>query len=323
MRLTCWLAACASILIPFTGADAADIYPSKPIRLVHGYATSSSMDINSRAIAQRLAALLGQQVVVDSRPGATGMIANEIVAKSAPDGYTLLAAPGSALAATPHLQKVAFDPMRDFAPIAPIGEFSHLMVAHPAVPAHTVGEIIALARKRPANLAYGSNGVGSAYHLAGALFCMMAEIDMLHVPYRGGGSTAISDLVTGRVDLMWNSPVFLLPHVKLGRLRAIGVTGPKRIAALPNVPTIAEGGLRGYELVGWQGVLAPAATPREIIAKLNAAMETLLSAPDVRELWSAQGMEAVARTPEQFAARLRADYESYGRLIRRIGSKLD
>jgi len=304
-------------------ALSADAYPTKAIRLVHGYATSSSMDINARTIAQKLSLLLGQQVVVDSRPGATGMIANEFVARSAPDGYTLLAAPGSALAATPHLQKVSFDPLRDFAPIAPIGEFSHLLVAHPAVPAKTVRELVALAKARKGNLSYGSNGVGSAYHLAGVLFCAMADIDMLHVPYRGGGSTAISDLVTGRVDLMWNSPVFLLPHVSLSRLRAIGVTGPARIAALPDVPTIAEGGLRGYELVGWQGILAPAATPKEIISRLNGAMETILSAPDVKEQWTAQGMEAVARTPDQFAARLRADYESYGKLISRIAGKLD
>jgi tripartite-type tricarboxylate transporter receptor subunit TctC len=221
------------------------------------------------------------------------------------------------------LQKVSFDPLRDFAPIAPIGEFSHLLVAHPAVPAKTVRELIALAKARKGNLSYGSNGVGSAYHLAGVLFCAMADIDMLHVPYRGGGSTAISDLVTGRVDLMWNSPVFLLPHVSLSRLRAIGVTGPARIAALPDVPTIAEGGLRGYELVGWQGILAPAATPNEIISRLNSAMQTILSAPDVKEQWTAQGMEAVARTPDQFAARLRADYESYGKLISRIAGKLD
>jgi tripartite-type tricarboxylate transporter receptor subunit TctC len=315
-------AAHCAVLLPF-GAGAADPWPVKPIRVVHGYANASSMDINARNIGQRLAELIGQQVIVDSRPGATGMIANELVAKSPPDGYTLLAAPGSAVVATPHLQKVSFDTLRDFAPVAPIGEFAYLVVAHPAVPAKSAKDLIALAKARPGRLSYGSNGIGSAYHLAGALFCMMAGIDMLHVPYRGGGSTAIGDLVTGRVDLLWNSPVFLLPHVRNGKMRPIGVTGLQRLAGAPEIPTIAESGLPKYDMVGWQGILAPAATPKEIVNRLNSAIAKILSAPDIKELWKTQGMDAVARTPEQFATRMHADYEKYGTLIRKLGAKID
>jgi tripartite-type tricarboxylate transporter receptor subunit TctC len=304
-------------------ANAADVYPSKPIRIVHGYANASSMDINARNVGAKLAQIFGQQVIIDSRPGATGVIANDIVAKSPPDGYTLLAAPSSAVVATPHLQKVSFDTFRDFAPVAPISEFANLVAAHPAVPAKTAKDLIALAKARPGKLSYGSNGVGSGYHLAGALFCMMAGVDMLHVPYRGGGSTAIGDLITGRVDLMWNNPVFLVPHVRNGKIRAIGVTGLERLAAIPDVPTIAESGLPKYEMVGWQGILAPAATPRDVINRLNGAIAKIMSAPDIKELWKTQGVEAVARTPEQFAQRMRADYDKYGMLIKKLGAKID
>jgi tripartite-type tricarboxylate transporter receptor subunit TctC len=312
-------AAVAALLVPVSAAIAADAFPSKPIRIIHGDATASSMDINARAIGVRLTELLGQQVIVDSRPGGTGVIASEAVVKAAPDGYTLLAAPGSAVVATPHLQKVPFDPLRDFAPVSAIGDFSYLLVAHPAVPAKTARDLIVIAKAKPGTLSYGSNGVGSAYHLAGVLFAVMAKVDMLHVPYKGGGSTLISDLVTGRVDLAWNSPVFLLPHVQQGRLKAIGVTGLTRVAAMPDVPTIAESGLPGYELVGWQGILAPAATPKEVVATLNAAITKILSNPDVKELWRTQGMEAVTRTPEQFSARVKADYEKYGLLVKKLG----
>jgi tripartite-type tricarboxylate transporter receptor subunit TctC len=240
------------------------------------------------------------------------------VAKSAPDGYTLLAAPSSSLAATPHLQKVRFDTLKDFAPVAPIGEFALLLAGHPGVPARSMADLIALARRQPGKLSYGSNGTGSAYHLAGELLCLMAGINMLHVPYRGGGSSAITDLVSGRVDLMWNNPVFLLPQVKQGKLRAYAVTAATRVAAMPDVPTIAET-VPGYEMSGWQGIVAPAGTPKEIVAQLNQAIHRALAAPDIRTLWTTQGMEPNARTTEQFAQQLRADYERYGKLIQKLG----
>jgi tripartite-type tricarboxylate transporter receptor subunit TctC len=307
-------------LATFAGAaSAAEAYPSKPIRIIHGYGSGSSMDTNARAIADRLTPLLGQQVIVESRPGATGMIANEAVARAAPDGYTLLAAPSSAVTATPHLRK-GFDPSRDVVPVALIGEFAFMLAAHPAVPAKNARELIALGKRKRDGLSYGSTGVGSAYHLAGVLFTTMAGIEMLHVPYRGGGAAAITDLVAGRVDLAWNSPVFLLPHVRSGRIRAIGVTGPRRIAAASDVPTISESGLPGYEMVGWQGMLAPAGTPAEIVNRLNGTIGKVLTAPETRKVWENSGLEPpIARTAEQFDQILRADYAKYGKLIKRIG----
>jgi tripartite-type tricarboxylate transporter receptor subunit TctC len=320
LRIT---SACAALLTACTtAAIAADNYPSKTIRVVHGYATASSMDINSRAIANKLSEYLGQQVVVDARPGATGTIAAELVAKSAPDGYTLLAAPGSSVAATPHMQKVRFDPLKDFAPVAPIGDFAYLLAAHPNLPARTIRELVTLGKKQPGKLSYGSNGSGSAYHLAGVLLCMMADIDMLHVPYRGGGTSALTDLATGRVDMMWNNPVFLLPHVRTGKLRAMAITGEKRVAAMPDVPTIGET-VKGYEISGWQGMLAPAGTPKDVVAKLDAAIQRALNSPDVKNMWNTQGMDTVFTTPEQFTQRIRADYERYGKLVKKMGDKLD
>jgi len=306
----------------FTSTSHAQSYPNRPIRLVHGFATGSAVDVFARPLAQRLSEALGHQVVVDARPGATGTIANEIVAKSPPDGYTLLAAPGSAMAATPHLYKVNYAPLRDFAPIIQITDFSYVLVAHPAVPARNARELIALAKSRPGYLTYGSTGVGSGFHLAGELFCSMAGIQMLHVPYRGGGSAAIADLIAGRVDLTWDSLAVVKPQMDAGKLRAIGVTGSRRAAALPNVPTIAESGLPGYEMVGWHGIFAPAATPKEIIVRLNGLIAKILSTPEMKALWNTQGMEIVPSTPEQFAARLRADYERYEKLIKSSGIKI-
>lgn len=304
------------------GGALAQTYPSKPIRLVHGFASGSAIDVFARPLALKLAAELGQQVVVDSRPGATGTIANELVAKSAADGYTLLAAPGSAMAATPHLFKVSYNSLRDFAPVHQISDFSYVLVAHPAVPAKNARELIAMAKARPGYLTYGSTGIGSGFHLAGELFCNMAGVQMLHVPYRGGGTAAITDLVGGRVDLMWDSLAVVKPQLQAGRLRAIGVTGSRRAGALPDVPTIAASGLPGYEIVGWHGIFAPAGTPRDVVERLSATIGKILATPDIRELWNTQAMEIAPSSPELFARRLQFDYDRYGKLIKDAGIKL-
>jgi tripartite-type tricarboxylate transporter receptor subunit TctC len=303
-------------------AQPSDKWPVKPIRIMIGYAPGTSVDTNGRFLAQRLSEEYGQAVVVENRPGATGAIAADFVAKAPSDGYTLLAGPGSGIVATPWLQKVQFDPLRDFAPVALIGEFSFLMVAHPSLPAKNVRDVLALAAKRPGEMAYGSNGVGSAFHLAGVLFGVMGNVDILHVPYRGGGNSALVDLTGGSIHLMWNSPVFLLPHVKSGRLRAIAVTGSRRIPALPDVPTIAESGLAGYHMTGWQGILAPVGTPREVVVRLNGSIGKVLSSPEGREAWTRMGMEPTVLTPEQFGTLLRTDFESYGKLIKRISKDI-
>lgn len=317
------LVAGASLIAPHPGPGYAQPYPSKPIRLVHGFATGGPIDVFSRPIAQKLSESFKLQVVVDSRPGATGTIANELIAKSAPDGYTLLAAPSSGMTATPHLFKVNYSPMGDFAPIIQIGEFPFVLVAHPSVPAKTARELIVLAKAKPGVLTYGSAGIGSAFHLAGELFSMTAGVKMLHVPYRGGGTAAHIDLIGGRLDLMWDSVGLMLPYLQAGRLRAIGVTGPRPSPALPGIPTVADSGLPGYEISGWLGVFAPAATPKEIIGFLNASIAKVLASPEIKELWKTLAMDIVPSTPEQFAARMRFDYERYGKLIKSTGVKID
>jgi len=315
--------ACAALCVQFSTPGHAQPYPSKPIRLIHGFAVGGPIDVFSRPVAQKLSESFKLQVVVDSRPGATGTIANELVAKSAPDGYTLLAAPSSAMTAAPHLYKVNYNPLGDFAAIIQIGEFPFVLVAHPAVPAKTARDLIALAKARPGIITYGSAGIGSAFHLAGELFSMTAGVKMLHVPYRGGGTTAHTDLIGGRLDLMWESVGVVLPYVQAGRLRAIGVTGREPSPALPGIPTVAASGLPGYEVGGWLGVFAPVAMPKEIIGFLNAAIAKVLASPEIKELWTTLAMGIVPSTPEQFAARMRFDYERYGKLIQSTGVKIE
>jgi tripartite-type tricarboxylate transporter receptor subunit TctC len=303
-------------------SHAADAYPAKPIRIIHGYPGSSS-ETNARHLAQRLSEMLGQQVIVEGKPGATGTIAAEFVAKSAPDGYTLLASPSSVLGSTPHLRKVPFNTLRDFVPVAPAAVFSFLLVSHPSVPAKNARELIALAKSRRAAMTYSTTGVGSAYHLATVMFALQAGIELLHVPYGMSGASAMMDLVAGRTDLGMNSPVFLLPHVRAGKLRAIGITGSRRMVSAADIPTIAESGLPGYELSGWQGILAPAGTPREIVVQLNAAIQKILATADIRRIWEEAGLEVIFATPEQFTAMLRNDYERYGKLIEKIGGGIE
>ena len=295
-------------------------YPAKPVRVVHGFAPGSAIDVFSRPVAQKLAEAYGQSFVVEPRAGATGTIANEFVSKQPPDGYTLLAAPGSAMAATPHLFAVRYKPL-DFTPIIQIADFSYVVVAHPAVPVRGARDLIALAKKQPGEITYGSPGVGTGFHLAGELFASMAGIKLLHVPYKGGGTTSIADTMAGRVDLMWDSLGVVRPYVQAGKLRVVGTTGAKRAAALPEVPTLAESGLPGYQISGWHGMFAPAGLPRELQSTLNAAIAKILAQPDMKELWATLAMEIVPSSPEQFAARWRSDYERYGKLIKAIGLK--
>ncbi len=299
---------------------AAQGYPGKQIRIVMGFPAATTVDLLVRPLAQRLTELFGQQVLVENRPGATGLIANEIVIRAPPDGHTLLATPGSALTTSPHLHaKPPFDTLRDFAPIAQIGAFSYVLIAHPGVPAQTVKELIALARARPGVLTFGSSGVGSGFHLAGELFKSMAQVNMVHVPYKGGPAV-VTDMLGGRIDLMFYSLAVTQQYVRSGRLRALAVTGLKRDPLLPEVPTV-DATLPGYEASGWHGLLAPAGTPREVVDRLNAAIVKILGTPEIRDLWTNQGMAIVTSTPDQFAARLRDDYEKYGRLIRAAGIK--
>jgi tripartite-type tricarboxylate transporter receptor subunit TctC len=320
MRFIASLVISACMFLLQASSAIAQTYPSKPVRLMHGFAPGSAIDVFSRPLAQKLSEALGQQVIVDARPGATGTIANELVSKAAADGYTLLAAPGSAMAATPHIYPIRYKPL-EFTPIIQISDFSYVLIAHPAVPARNARELIALAKAKPGTLTYGSTGVGSGFHLAGELFSSMAGINLLHVPFKGGGTAAVVDVVAGRVDLMWDSLGVVRPYVQAGRLRVIGVTGEHRAAALPNAPTIAESGLPGYHMTGWHGILGPPGLPREVVATLNTSIAKILATPEIRDIWGTLAMEIVPNTPEQFAARLKFDYERYGKLIKAIGLK--
>ncbi|MBC7780500.1 MAG: tripartite tricarboxylate transporter substrate binding protein [Proteobacteria bacterium] len=316
------LSACLAALA-VTHAAGAQGFPAKPIRLVLGFPPGSTVDILARPVAQRLGESLGHPVVVDNRAGATGIIANEIVAKSPPDGYTLLSAPSSSLTSTPHVNdRLPYDALRDFVPVAQLSAFGYVLVAHPSVPAKSVRELIALARARPGGLTYGSSGTASGFHLAGELFQRLAKVTLLHVPYKGG-PPGVTDLLAGRIDFMFYSLAVIQPQVRAGKLRVLAVTGRQRDPLLPDIPTIDEGGVPGFDATGWHGIFAPAGVPREIVDRLNAQVVRILAAPDVREIWTQQGMGISNATPSQLAQRMRADYEFYGKLIRDAGIKGD
>ena len=314
----------AFALIPIAAhAQPAPAYPVKLIRVVTGSTPGGGADVTARQIVPRLAEVLKAQIIVDNRPGVAGMIANELVSKAAPDGYTLLVQPGSFMMVSAILNaKGAWDPVKSLAPVIQVGSYGFVLAAHPSVPAQTVKELIAVARAKPGALTFVTTGVGSNFHLAGELFKLRARVDMWHVPYKGS-PPAIVDLVAGRADLTFMQVPSLLPHIRGGKLRALGVTGTKRNPLLPDVPTIAEAALPGYELAGTEWLAAPAGTPREILEKLNAAVTAIFDTPELKELWAAKGVEFAPGTPEHFAEKLRQDYEKTAAVIREAGVKAE
>jgi len=268
--------------------------------------------------------MLGQQFVVEGKPGATGSIANQVVKESKADGYTLLSAPDSNLISIPHLMKVTFDPFRDFLPISIICTMQYLLVTSPDFPAKNAAELISLAKQNPGIFTYASTGVASGYHLATEKFCLMAGIKMVHVPYRGGGAAAIPDLLKGRISMMMNNPAILLQYVREKKLKAIGVTGLQRLDVLPEVPTIAESGLPGYDMTGAQGMFAPAGTPKEIVLLLNDRIQKILQEPEVKKKWLTVGQGVPSpHKPEDYTAELHRKYEMYKQLIKATGVKLE
>jgi tripartite-type tricarboxylate transporter receptor subunit TctC len=297
-------------------------YPAKPLRLVVGSTPGGGTDIAARLIAPKLTDLLGRQVVVDNRPGASTTIGVDHVVRAAPDGYTLLMGVSS-LAINPHLLKnMPYDALKDLAPISQVVVSPNIMVAHPSLPARSVKEVLALARARPGQLNFAAGGAGSSQHLAIALFVSMTGTNIVHVPYKGQGM-ALIDVVAGQVSLMMANVISALPHVRNNRLRALGVTGTKRASVAPDVPTVAEAGVPGYEVLQWYGVLAPAATPREIVNVLNRAVVQTLQDAKIRERIVADGGEPVGNSPEHFAAVLRSDHQKWGEVIRKAGIRVD
>ena len=300
----------------------AQSYPAKPIRIVVPFAPGGGADIIARIVGQKMTDSWGQQVVVDNRAGASGNIGAEIVAKSAPDGYTLLMA-SSALAINPSVYRsVPYDVIKDFAPITQPGLLPNILVVHPSVPVKTVKDLIALAKSRPGQLAYASAGAGTGTHLAAEMFKLQAGIDMVHVPYKGGGAL-ISDLLGGQVALTFATLPSVMPYVKAGRLRAVAMTTTRRWHGLPAVPTIAESGFPDFEISTWIGLLAPAGTPKDAVAKLHAEVVRILKLPDVRERFDGLGIEPVGDTPEHFAQYIRSELAKYAKVVKQSGARVE
>jgi len=308
---------------PMAFAAGAETYPNRPLRLIVTFAPGGSVDIFARTLAPRLTEVWGQPIVVDNRGGGGGVIGTELAARAAPDGYTLLLGTSSGLVANPLLHKaLPYDPERDFAPVSLLVVNTQLLVVLASLPVRSVAELIAHAKANPGRLAYGSVGGGSPNHLAMELFKAATGTDMLHVPYKGSGP-AVTELLAGQVQLMFNPPSPLLPHVKSGKLRALAVGNATRSPALPDLPTVAEAGVPGFESAPWTGLFAPAQTPRPIVLKLSAQLTKLLADPELRERLLAQGSEARGTTPEALARFMREDRERTRKVIRAAGIKLD
>jgi tripartite-type tricarboxylate transporter receptor subunit TctC len=313
------LLACASV----SAAAQANAYPARPVRWIVPFAPGGPTDLMSRAVADKLAQRLGQPFVVDNRAGAGGNIGAELVARSAPDGHTLMIGHVGTHAINVSLYpKLAFDPVRDFTPITLIATLPLALVVHPAVPARNVKELIAHAKMYPGALNFASAGNGGPTHLTGELLKTAAAIDIVHVPYKGNAA-ALIDLVSGRVQVMFSNMLTSMPHVKAGKLRAIGISSPRRTPQAPDLPTIAESGLPGFAAVPWYGVLGPAGVPRPIVTRLNAAIALALVEPDMRERFVAQGIDLQSDAPEQFASLIRSEVVKWRKVVREAGAKVD
>jgi tripartite-type tricarboxylate transporter receptor subunit TctC len=298
-------------------------WPSRPVRVVVPFAPGGATDILGRVTATELGNTFGQPFVVENRAGAGGNIGSDVVAKSPPDGHTLLFGAAGNIGINPSLfSNMPYDPVRDLAPISLIAEVTNVLVVHPSVNARSVQELIAMARATPGGLAYASSGNGSTIHLSAELFASMTRLAMTHVPYRGSGP-AMADLLAGRVALMFDNLPSALPHVREGRLRALAVTAARRSPALPELPTIAEAGVPGYEATSWFGLFAPTGTPRDIIDRMAREMAALARRPEVAERIRALGAEPITNTPEEFAAMVRAEIAKWGEVVRASGARAD
>ena len=297
-------------------------YPTRTVRMIVPFAAGGGTDVTARIVAQRMADTLGQQVVVDNRAGGGAMIGTEAVARAAPDGYTILTV-ASEHAINPSLQpKVPYDAVRDFTPISQLVTGQYFVTIHPAVPAKSVKELIAIGKRRPDQITYGSTGNGSATHLAGVLFQLLSGTQFTHVPYKGGGPASTA-LMGGEIDLVFNATSTVMAHVKAGTLRALAVTGPRRLALMPDMPTVAESGIPGFEVTGWYITLAPAGTPRDIVDKLNASIARAVKHPRVLERFAALGTDAVGNSPDEAAAFLKREIDKWTKVVKASGARPD
>ena len=309
-----------ALLIAISVTAVAAEYPTRQVRIVVGAVSGGGVDITGRVIAAKLSEQLGQQFFVDNRPGAGGNVGSEFVAKSPPDGHTLLMGTIAVLAINPSLYKeLALDPLRDFAPISRAADSTNVLVVHPALPVKSVKELIALARVRPGDLVYGSSGVGTAGHLSGELFSSMAGLKLIHVPYKGGPPSMI-DLIAGRLQIVFATAVVGVPQMQAGKVKGLAVTIAKRSTFAPQLPTMAEAGLPGFEANNWYGLVAPVKTPPEIITRLNREVVALLNTTDIRDILFKQGIETAPSTPEEFGAYMKTEIAKWKKVVQISGA---
>jgi tripartite-type tricarboxylate transporter receptor subunit TctC len=313
------IAAVAAFAAAAPAALHAQTYPNKAIRLILPFPPGGPTDIVGRLTGQKLGELVGQQVIPDSRPGASGNIGLELASKAPPDGYTIVLS-SPVISLSPYMYKLNYNPEKDLAPIALVGAVRNVLVVHPSVPAKTVKDLVQIARKNPGKLNYGSGGIGTTTHLAPELLKTLEKLDIVHVPYKGSG-LALIGLVSGQVDMEILAVPAAMPQIQAGRVRPLAVLAPQRSAQLPDVPTSKESGYENFEISVWYGILAPAATPREIINRLNAELNKAIQTPDLKEKFASNGVDPLGGTPEQFANYIRSESVRFGKVIKAAGIK--
>jgi tripartite-type tricarboxylate transporter receptor subunit TctC len=321
----CWLAVSAvvsGLCAPWVSPALAQAFPSKPIRFIVPFTPGGPTDQTARLLGNRAADLFNQPVVVENRGGANGNIGMELAVKSAPDGYTWVIATVGTIAVNPSLYKLPFDMLKDFAPVIHLTNSPAVLVVHPSLPVKSVKDLIALAKKRPGELTFGSSGSGGLGHISGEMFRQLAGVEMVHIPYKSS-APGLVDLLGGQISMMFENTISAVPHVKAGKLRALAVTTATRSPVLPDVPTVGESGLAGYANNSWNGILVPGGTPRELITRLNAEFVRILREPDVRERLSAVGAEIVASTPEQFGAMIRSEIDKLAKVVKAAKIKVE
>jgi len=315
-------ALCAAGMVFVAANGAAQTFPTKPLRIIVPFPPGAATDIQGRYLAQKLGEALGQQVIVDNRPGANGTLGLDLAAKAAPDGHTLALGQTGNLAISVSLTKVPYDPLRDFAPISLTLSSPHVIAVHPSLPARSVKALVGLARSRPGQLNYASTGAGSAGHLGVELFKKIAGIDLVHVPYKGAVA-GFGDLIAGQVAMMFTSVLSTHSFSKAGRVRLLGVASAQRSPTVPEVPTIAEAGIPNVEVASWWGLVVPAATPRDVVTRLNAEVVKIMASADARDRLASAGADLATSTPQQFADYIRSEHAKWGQLIKETGAKLE
>jgi len=319
-RLMCLL---PLVFLGAVEAAMAQSWPTKPVRFLVGFAPGGSTDIVARLIAQEMGKNIGQQVVVENRPGAGSAIAAELTAKSPPDGHTIFACTTGVFAIMPFLySKLGYNYEKDLVPVTQTGSLPYIIDLHPSLPARNVREFIALARSRPGQITYASSGIGTASHLSAEYFRSAAKLDLLHVPYKGTGN-AMADLLAGQVVLMFDQPVSSMPVVQAGKLRVLGITSSKRFQTLQDIPTVAEQGLPGFEAISWSGVCAPGGTPRPVVDRIQAEVAKVLKVPEIRDRLLRDGIEPVGNTPEEFLAHTRREAQKWSKVVRDANVKVE